>query len=620
MRFGALSLLVATLVAQSSQPTFRSRLDLLRVDVTVVDNAGAPIRDLGASDFLVTVDGQPRPVSFARFYGPKTAQPAADAPPSFADNTTTTTVGRVVILVADLESITPGSEKVFFETAGSLIDRLGPEDSVGLILVPGRGIELTPDHARVRKALADARGSASPKDRDHAITMREAEGFFRSDPVVIRAVTERECRPDERTCPNDLDREAHEILNDADQHIRHLVATLTELNTRIAHIDAPRTVVVLSAGLPYRQELDSYFRDLKRRSAESGTTTYIVQLYQPDTDASQQGKPGTRTLPGTDLAEGLSSLAGATDGSIHFGVGRAQGVFDRIQTEIVHTYQLGVESVPADGDGKAHTIEVHVTRPAAVVRTRREFVISRDATPVRTVADAMAFPPGLAETPLSIGVYNTRGQDATTLKLVVLLESVTGIRPAAAPSFAFEITSTAGKPAFQANGKMKVQSDRAVATVAAQVAPGRYSLRGAIVTAEGRAGSVEFPITVGMRQAAEYQFSDLIVGTLADGFTPTSRIGPPSATTLLELYTADPARFEGVTVDLELRNGDRTLAAGAATLAAGSFEQQRVAQGTLKIPDLGPGAYQLIAVVKRNGQPVAHLARTVVHPPPAPRV
>ena len=59
MRFGVPSLLLATLVAQSSQPTFRSRIDLLRVDVTVMDKSGAPITDLAAGDFLVTVDGQP---------------------------------------------------------------------------------------------------------------------------------------------------------------------------------------------------------------------------------------------------------------------------------------------------------------------------------------------------------------------------------------------------------------------------------------------------------------------------------------------------------------------------------------------------------------------------------
>jgi hypothetical protein len=250
----------------------------------------------------------------------------------------------------------------------------------------------------------------------------------------------------------------------------------------------------------------------------------------------------------------------------------------------------------------------------SAIRSPKAFATTNDARPPRTVADVMALPPGLSETPLAIGVYNVRGQDAATLKVVVLLESVTGARRSAAPSFAFELTSSGGKPTFQANGKMKVQSDRAAATVAAQVAAGRYFLRGAIVDAEGRAGSVELPITVGMRQAGEYQFSDLIVGTLADGFTPTSRIGPPSATTLLELYTADPARFDGVTVGLELRNGDQALATGAATLTKASFQQQRNAQGTLKIPDLGPGAYQVIAVVKRNGQPIVHLARTVVHP------
>src|SRR3954447_14522681 len=114
MRIGALPLLLATLVAQSAQPTFRSRVDLLRLDVAVVDKSGAPISDLGAGDFLVKVDGQPRTVSFARSYGPETEQAAARvdaAPASFADNTTTATHGRIVILVADLESMTPGSEK-----------------------------------------------------------------------------------------------------------------------------------------------------------------------------------------------------------------------------------------------------------------------------------------------------------------------------------------------------------------------------------------------------------------------------------------------------------------------------------------------------------------------------
>jgi hypothetical protein len=39
----------------------------------VVDEAGEPVRELRPEDFIVTVDGAARPVSFARFYGPDAA-------------------------------------------------------------------------------------------------------------------------------------------------------------------------------------------------------------------------------------------------------------------------------------------------------------------------------------------------------------------------------------------------------------------------------------------------------------------------------------------------------------------------------------------------------------------
>src|SRR5689334_15027439 len=107
MRLGALGLLIATLIAQSSQPTFRSSVELLRLDVTVIDRSGAPIADLGAGDFVVKIDGQPRTVSFARFYGPAPATSTAgatSAPASFADNISAQTRGRILVLVLDVES------------------------------------------------------------------------------------------------------------------------------------------------------------------------------------------------------------------------------------------------------------------------------------------------------------------------------------------------------------------------------------------------------------------------------------------------------------------------------------------------------------------------------------
>ena len=55
------SLLLAHTSQQSSQ-TFRSGIDVVRVDVSVLDAQRRPIRGLTANDFTVKVNGQAQPV------------------------------------------------------------------------------------------------------------------------------------------------------------------------------------------------------------------------------------------------------------------------------------------------------------------------------------------------------------------------------------------------------------------------------------------------------------------------------------------------------------------------------------------------------------------------------
>src|SRR6187397_2139536 len=59
---------------QSNQrPTFRTSVDLVRVDVSVLDDARRPVSGLTADDFTILVDGVEQPiVSFS----PVTAPPA----------------------------------------------------------------------------------------------------------------------------------------------------------------------------------------------------------------------------------------------------------------------------------------------------------------------------------------------------------------------------------------------------------------------------------------------------------------------------------------------------------------------------------------------------------------
>src|SRR5215813_6207382 len=48
--------------AQAQQPTFRTGVDVITVDVGAVDGRGQPVNDLHAPEFTVKIDGQPRRV------------------------------------------------------------------------------------------------------------------------------------------------------------------------------------------------------------------------------------------------------------------------------------------------------------------------------------------------------------------------------------------------------------------------------------------------------------------------------------------------------------------------------------------------------------------------------
>ncbi len=74
-------------------PVFRSGVEVMEVDVTVVDGKGMPVRDLRAPEFTVTVDGQPRRVVSAEFISDSAGAGRAPAPPSAIRTCRTTPTG-----------------------------------------------------------------------------------------------------------------------------------------------------------------------------------------------------------------------------------------------------------------------------------------------------------------------------------------------------------------------------------------------------------------------------------------------------------------------------------------------------------------------------------------------
>src|SRR6476661_3222137 len=104
--------LASTVAAQQQQPqtpVFRASVEALVVEASVLDRDGRPVTDLTPNDFIVTLDGKPRHVRDARFFGDGNVEVVTRAEsPVPGPVTQSSDDGRIVVFVVDRDSIAPG--------------------------------------------------------------------------------------------------------------------------------------------------------------------------------------------------------------------------------------------------------------------------------------------------------------------------------------------------------------------------------------------------------------------------------------------------------------------------------------------------------------------------------
>ena len=622
----------------SQQPTFRTGVDLVTVDVAVVDSRGNPVEDLRAPDFAVKIDGQVRRVVSAELVKvdvEKARRQGDDKSETFYTSNLTPDNGRHIVIAVDQINISHGALQPIMAAAQRFLDRLSPLDQVAFIAYPEPGprVNFTSDKLKLRLAMQALIGQAQrvPSGQQN-IGVTEALAIYnRRDQIVLADVVARECRglnPTERAqCERDIITQSAEIARrvreDADFSVNGLRRLLQELST----VEGHKSLILLTEGLAVEDQNELASLASLAGQARTSINVLVLDLRRGDVTISEQ--PPTEQADRRLQLQGLEGLATMSLGSLFYIAGTGEPIFERLSSEISAYYLLGVEERPSDREGNRHRVDVEVRRRGVTIRSRQAFVLSSGApsrkSPAERLRDTLTSPFSVPGVPLRVATF-AHQDPAGDNKVRLTIAAQVGQPGAAKGEFmvGFILISPENKVAASWGNKVALSplgssANEPLAFEGSTVVdPGIYSLRVGVVDEEGRRGSVVREVSAWKMSGEALAFGDLVVGNGGSGVTLRAAVEPHlSGETLaayLELYSNAPATFDStvVTVDIADDADSRALTSLDVRVQPGSKPTTRIASGVMPLSLLPPGRYVARARVLRDGKAIGVMARPFV--------
>lgn len=560
---------------------------LVHVDVSVVDDAGVPVRGLGPDDFELAVDGAPvRPAGFSPIdlALPDPAVTATPAPGLLAPRhvpfdveRNDDLIDRYVVLV--LDDIRPAGDDAAgawmastgLDVARAVVERLTPADRGAIFFTwLGRRQGLTGDRARLLAAL---------------------DGF------AVRPVTPDQCGP--AGCLVDTLQGAADILPGTPPQ-RKVVLYISG-GTPVPSLPVP------AAGAAAATAVERVYASLQRANA----VVYSI------------------TPPGVVAAapNGAVPLTEATGGRAMVGTVTGAQV-DALFREASAYYLL---SLPIGGaDGGFRPIDIRVKRPGAHVRVRPGVFTVTEPAPPATLSPleaALVAPHTGATLPLGVTAAVFAAPDGREA-VVSVVAAVTGAAASGAKSWQAEVATTAfdleWRPRASHRQTIEVTPRPGAPTLTIDVIsalgllPGRYELRVA-ADSSGRTGSVFVDLDVPDFRTAPLAASGVVITTLPVPYTASERLAavlPVTPTTRRAFRAGESAeafvRFYQVSgdrlrdVDVSLRIADTRgegIIQGTEVLPAAQFTETGFTDWRFVLPldRLTPGEYLLTITARVDG-------------------
>ncbi|HSL22036.1 MAG TPA: hypothetical protein VK886_10910 [Vicinamibacterales bacterium] len=535
-------------------PVFRSGVELLAVDVSVIDRDGRPVTGLTADSFVVEIGGKRRTVARAEFIDFTVSTSAAPELTDFSSNQAETAVtdARTILLVVDDAAFSASEGKAVFLRLAERVERLFPRDPLGFAPLSGLGrpVEFTTDRKPVMEALRLLAGSRSPMVGGLGtvnLALAEAMDIERGDAGAFEAAISRECSGmgaiEREACRNDVESQARLMAGEAEREAERTLISLSRILEGMAALPGTKYVIFVSPGVPVGQRSE-LATNLARSAAASGVILHAFYVPRNEMDVSRQRISPRAWEDARVEADGLELAVGSAGGALHRIIGDPGGAVERVRREMAGVYRLGVELDAIDADGRARSIDVRVNRSGVTVRAHRQIIppaSSGRLGPSERLKRALSSPLLERDIPVRLGTYSyldERGRGS----VIVSAEADTvpkGLR------VAYAILDRRGMPEQGGElGPDAVYAEKDAPPLImfrAAVAQGEHTVKLALVDAEGRTASAMRPLVVNAGVPKTFALGDLVI--LPAGVTsvrprPAARIaqGSRQAQVYFEAY------------------------------------------------------------------------------------
>ena len=389
------------------QPVFRSRLNVVSVDIIVRDKSGAVVRNLTAADFEIREDGRPQDITNFNFEEitdkavpavqsadllagveqklvedskRAASSTAAAARPVEAPTPMTSDMlagRRLITIVFDVSSMQPEDVQRAVDSANKYVEeKMSPADLVAVATIGSTlsvVTDFTADRAKVASALS---------------TIAYTDGTSTSTAAASTAATDeaQAAATDDTTV---ADTAELDMFNN-DVRLRAL-KTLAEA---LSPIEQKKSILYFSAGMQ-RSGQDN---QVELRSAVNAAVRANVAIYAIDTRGLQAVVPGgdARQASGRGQAlfsgrgvqqqfdqlassqDTLTTLASDTGGRAFTDSNDFGEAFARVQRDMSAYYLLGYSSTNTTKDGRFRRIQVRVKRDGMRVEARAGYYAERD--------------------------------------------------------------------------------------------------------------------------------------------------------------------------------------------------------------------------------------------------